>query len=55
MENEQKSPSKMVKAFPDFIETAKSEYTYNSEAVKNEERITQAYLHKLELEGLNCR
>lgn len=55
MKNEQQSPSEMLKAFLDFIETAKSEYTYNLEAMKNEERITQDYLHKLELEGLNCR
>lgn len=55
MKNEQQSPSEMLKAFLDFIEAAKSEYTYNLEAMKNEERITQDYLHKLELEGLNCR
>lgn len=39
----------------DFVDNAKSDYNYNLEAMKNEERITQDYLHKLELEGLNCR
>lgn len=48
-------PSHILKAFLDFVDNAKSDYTFNLEAMKNEERITQDYLHKLELEGLNCR
>ena len=48
-------PSQFIKAFLDFIDNAKSEYNYNLEAMKNEERITQDYLHKLELEGLDYR
>ena len=48
-------PSQFIKAFLDFVENAKSDYSFNLEAMKNEERITQDYLHKLELEGLNCR
>ncbi len=48
-------PSAILKMFLDFIENVKSDYDYNFEAMKNEDRITQDYLHKLELEGLNCR
>lgn len=48
-------PSGVIKTFLDFVDNAKSDYNYNLEAMKNEERITQDYLHKLELEGLNCR
>jgi|GEM_PF-524149 len=48
-------PSQVIKTFLDFVDNAKSDYTFNLEAMKNEERITQDYLHKLELEGLNCR
>ncbi len=55
MKHEQKSPSQVIKTFLDFVENAKSDYNFNLESMKNEERITQDYLHKLELEGLNCR
>lgn len=56
MKQERKMPpSQFIKTFLDFIEGAKSDYTFNLEAMKNEERITQDYLHKLELEGLNYR
>lgn len=47
--------SQLIKTFLDFVQNAKADYTFNLEAMKNEERITQDYLHKLELEGLNCR
>jgi len=55
MKQEQKTPSQILKTFLDFVENAKSEYNFNLEAMKNEERITQDYLHMLELEGLNYR
>lgn len=56
MKQERKmQPSQCIKAFLDFVENARSDYSFNLEAMKNEERITQDYLHKLELEGLNCR
>lgn len=55
MKQENRQPSQIIKTFLDFVENAKAEYTFNLEAMKNEERITQDYLHKLELEGLNCR
>lgn len=47
--------SQIIKTFLDFVDNARLEYNFNLEAMKNEERITQDYLHKLELEGLNCR
>lgn len=55
MKQEPAQYSQIIKLFLDFIDNARSEYTFNLEAMKNEERITQDYLHKLELEGLNCR
>ena len=47
--------SHAIKAFLDFMDSVQTEYNYNLEAMKNEDRITQDYLHKLELEGLNYR
>ena len=44
-----------IKSFLDFMDGVQTEYNYNLEAMKNEDRITQDYLHKLELDGLNCR
>ncbi len=56
MKQEQKIlPSQVLKTFLDFVDNAKSDYNFNLEAMKNEERITQDYLHKLELENLNYR
>ncbi len=55
MKQEKLLPSGILKMFLDFVDNAKSDYNYNLEAMKNEERITQDYLHKLELDGLNCR
>ncbi len=55
MKQVQVQHSQIIKTFLDFVDNARSEYNFNLEAMKNEERITQDYLHKLELEGLNCR
>ena len=55
MKQAQIQHSQIIKTFLDFVDNARSEYNFNLEAMKNEERITQDYLHKLELEGLNCR
>lgn len=49
------SYSQIIKTFLDFVDCAQSHYNFNLEAMKNEERITQDYLHRLELEGLNFR
>ena len=40
-------PSQAVKAFLDFVDYANSEYDYSVEAMRNEEKITQDYLHML--------
>ena len=55
MKNEHTAYSQIIKTFLDFVDTAQSQYNFNLEAMKNEDRITQDFLHKLELEGLNCR
>lgn len=55
MKQESIQYSQIIKTFLGFVDNARSEYNFNLEAMKNEERITQDYLHKLELEGLNCR
>ncbi len=55
MKQEKIQYSQIIKTFLDFVDNARAEYNFNLEAMKKEERITQDYLHKLELEGLNCR
>mgnify|MGYP004607121529 CR=1 FL=1 len=55
MKQEKILPSQFIKTFLDFIDVAKADYNYNLEAMKKEEKITQDYLHKLELEDLNYR
>lgn len=55
MKQVQVQHSQIIKEFLDFVDRARSEYNFNLESMKNEDRITQDYLHKLELEGLNCR
>lgn len=47
--------SQEIKAFIDFIDSVNSEYDYSFEAMKNEERLTQDYLHMLELDDMNYR
>ncbi len=48
-------PSQFIKDFLDFIQNAKADYDYNFEAMRKEDRITQDYLHMLELEDLSYR
>ncbi len=55
MKNKSLSHAQIIKAFLDFMDNARAEYDFHFEAMKKEERLTQDYLHKLELEGLNCR
>ncbi len=55
MKKQQRYPSQIIKDFLDFVENSREDYNYNLEAMKNEERITQDYLHKLELEDLSYR
>ena len=55
MKTAKTSPAQTIKDFLTFIDGVQEEYTFYLESMKKEERITQDYLHKLELEGLNCR
>ena len=55
MAQAQMTYSQIIKTFLDFVDTAQSQYNFNLEAMKNEDRTTQDYLHRLELEGLNYR
>jgi len=55
MKKEKLLPSQHLKMFLDFIDSAASEYTFCLESMKNEERLTQDLLHKLELDDLNYR
>ena len=41
MKGEQILYSQILKTFLDFVDTAQSQYNFNLEAMKNEERITQ--------------
>lgn len=45
--------SKAVADFCALLETAQRDYTWNSESVVQMDRLTQDYLHKLELDGLD--
>ncbi len=55
MEERKMQPSQIIKMFLDFLDGARGEYNYNLEAMKNEERMTQDYLHLLELGDVGCR
>lgn len=47
--------SDSISAFCHLMEQAKSDYAWNYEEVNRMDRLTQDYLHKLELEELNYR
>ena len=47
-----KSPSEYLAEFLNFITEAKSQYTFCSNEVNNQDKLTQDYLHSLELDGL---
>jgi hypothetical protein len=49
-----KKPSEYITEFLNFIAEAQSHYRFCSEEVKNQDKLTQDYLHSLELEGLKC-
>ncbi len=55
MKTQKETTSLSLKQFLDFVENTKSDYQYHVEAMKKEERITQDYLHMLELSELNSR
>ncbi len=49
-----KLPSEYLAEFLDFIDDARSHYKFCEEEMHNQEALTQDYLHKLEIDDLNC-
>ena len=55
MENIRKIPrfSDEISAFCNLLDSARQDYTWNSDKIVEMDRLTQDYLHSLELDGLN--
>lgn len=49
-----KKSSEYITEFLNFITEAKSQYNFCSEEVNNQDKLTQDYLHSLELDNLKC-
>lgn len=49
-----KKPSEYLTEFLNFISWAQSHYKFCSDEVNNQDKLTQDYLHSLELDGLKC-
>ena len=49
-----KKPSEYITEFLNFITEAKSQYTFCSDEVNNQDKLTQDDLHSLELDNLKC-
>ena len=49
-----KKPSEYLTEFLNFVAEAQSQYKFCSEEVNNQDKLTQDYLHSLELDGLKC-
>ena len=49
-----KKPSEYISEFLNFVTEAKLQYNFCSEAVSNQDKLTQDYLHSLELDDLKC-
>ena len=49
-----KKPSEYLAEFLNFVADAQSHYRFCSEEVNNQEKLTQDYLHSLELDNLKC-
>lgn len=47
-----KKPSEYISEFLNFISEAQSQYRFCSDEVNNQDKLTQDYLHSLELDGL---
>jgi hypothetical protein len=47
-----KKPSEYISEFLNFVAEAQSQYRFCSEEVNNQDKLTQDYLHSLELDGL---
>ena len=49
-----KKPSEYITEFLNFISSAQSQYRFCSDECEKQEKLTQDYLHSLELDGLKC-
>ena len=49
-----KKPSEYVSEFLNFVTDAQSQYRFCSEEAETQEKLTQDYLHSLELDDLKC-
>ena len=49
-----KKPSEYLTEFLNFVSEAQSQYKFCFEEVNNQDKLTQDYLHSLELDGLKC-
>ena len=49
-----KKPSEYISEFLNFVTNAQSQYRFCSEEVLNQDKLTQDYLHSLELDNLKC-
>lgn len=47
-----KKPSEYISEFLNFVAEAQSQYRFCSDEVNNQDKLTQDYLHSLELDGL---
>ncbi len=47
-----KKPSEYISEFLNFVSEAQAQYRFCSEEVNNQDKLTQDYLHSLELDGL---
>lgn len=51
---DKKKPSEYISEFLNFVAEAKTQYNFCSEEVNNQDKLTQDYLHSLELDDLKC-
>lgn len=51
---ENKKPSEYISEFLNFVSAAQKSYPFYVEEMKTQDKLTQDYLHSLELDGLKC-
>ena len=49
-----KKPSEYISEFLNFVAETQSQYRFCSDEVNNQDKLTQDYLHSLELDDLKC-
>lgn len=49
-----KKPSEYIAEFVNFVARAQSQHRFCSDEVNNQDKLTQDYLHSLELDDLKC-